>query len=183
MDIDGFWRLIERSAAEGGVKDDREAWLIATLRELGPTETEDFAIRLQEMRDRVDDARMWTAADVIIDGCSTDGFWYFQCWLIGQGRAAFETAAADPDAMAGLPLVRDLATRPYGTWDDEVWPEWESLDYVAGHAYADDDGSALWEAVDARGVRLRSDPLMPDWSRDHEFPRLRELFPHRRDRS
>jgi hypothetical protein len=180
VDIDDFWQLIERSAAEGGTKDEREEWLIATLSEREPAEIEDFAIRLQEMRDRIDHAGMWSAADAIADGCSTDGFWYFQCWLIGQGREAFELAAADPDAMAGLPLVRRLATRPRRRWDDEEWPEWESLAYVAGRAYGDDDGSALWEAVDARGVRLRSDPLKPDWSREHHFPRLRELFQHRR---
>ncbi|GIE36504.1 hypothetical protein Ait01nite_095490 [Actinoplanes italicus] len=177
MDIDGFWRLIERSAAEGGTKDEREEWLTATLRELGPSEIEDFTIRLQELRDRIDHAHMWTAADVIKDGCSTDGFWYFQCWLIGRGREAFETVAADPDALAGLPAVRRLAAKPRGRWNDEEWPEWECLAYVAGHAYTDDDGSALWEAVEARGVRLRSDPLKPDWSREYHVPRLRELFP------
>ncbi|WP_433790394.1 DUF4240 domain-containing protein [Actinoplanes sp. CA-252034] len=180
MDIDEFWRLIERSAREGGGKDGREAWLTATLRRLDRVDIEDFEIRLQELRDRVDSARVWSAADVIIDGCSTDGFWYFQCWLIGQGREVFERAAADPDTLADLPALRHLATRPYGTWSDDEWPEWECLAYVARPAYPDQEEDALYHAVLARGVRLRSDPFKPDWSREHHFPRLRELFPHSR---
>ncbi|MEU4626759.1 DUF4240 domain-containing protein [Actinoplanes sp. NPDC023801] len=182
MDIEDFWSLIERSTAGSDTKDAREDWLITTLSGRDRAEIEDFAIRLQEARDRVDDARMWSAAEVILDGCSTDSFWYFQCWLIGLGREAFERAAADPDTLADLPAVRILAARPYETWDDEVWPEWESLDYVAGRAYADDDGSELDEAVAARGVDLRADPLEPDWSREYHFPRLRELFPRHHTR-
>ncbi|MEV6300323.1 DUF4240 domain-containing protein [Actinoplanes sp. NPDC051861] len=178
MDLDGFWRLIERSGRERDTKDGRTQWLTGVLGRLDRVHIEDFDARLQELRDRIDGARMWTAADVMIDGCSTDGFWYFQCWLIGQGREAFERVAADPDELVTLPAVQHLATRPYGTWEDEEWPEWESLAYVARSAYP--DGEEIFDVLEERGVYIRSDPLHPDWSREYSYPRLSALFPHRR---
>ncbi|WP_433825406.1 DUF4240 domain-containing protein [Actinoplanes sp. CA-015351] len=182
MDIDDFWRLIERSARESVDRPGREQWLIGALGALDRPDIEDFEIRLQELRDRIDDAHMWGAADVVIDGCSTDSFWYFQCWLVGQGRELFERVAADPDDLATVPDLQHLATRPYGTWTDEEWPEWESLAYVADQAYEaiTGDEDALHEALTARGARIRSDPLKPDWSRPRRYPRLEALFPHRR---
>jgi hypothetical protein len=177
MDIDGFWRLIERSARERDSPEEREGWLVEVLRRLDREHIEDFEFRLQECRDRVDNAAVWAAADVVYDGCSTDGFWYFQCWLIGQGREAFERVAADPDALATLPAIRRLAGRTFREWGDE-WPGWESLAYVAGRAYpGDEDGEVLEAALDERGFHWRSDPRLPGWSQTGDYPRLRELFP------
>lgn len=96
---------------------------------------------------------MWGAAHLICDGlCSDDGFWYFQCWLIGLGRETFERVAADPDALAGLPLVHDLVSRGPNSWADDEWPDWESLDFVAGAAYERVTGlpEGLEEATRAR---------------------------------
>lgn len=60
---------------------------------------------------------MWGAAYLMCDSlCSGDGFWYFQAWLIGLGREAFELAVADPDNLAGLPEVVRLAGRPVDEW-------------------------------------------------------------------
>ncbi|GIE87715.1 DUF4240 domain-containing protein [Actinoplanes regularis] len=173
MDVEGFWALIERSGRERDTLDGREQWLIGELRKLGGTQIEDFAIRLQECRDRVDNAAMWAAVDVVYGGASTDTFWYFQCWLIGQGREAFEEIAAAPDALAGLPSIRRLAGRTFHDWAEEEWPWWESLAYVPGQAHPGD----LEKALAARGFRTRSDPFPPDWSQIGEYPALRELFP------
>ena len=43
---------------------------------------------------------LWSAAYLANGGCSGDGFDYFRGWLIGQGRTAYETVLADPDALA-----------------------------------------------------------------------------------
>jgi hypothetical protein len=183
VDIDGFWRLIEGSARARGGRPGRERWLTTALRRLGREEIEDFEIRLQESRDRIDNTRMWAAADVIVGGCSTDGFWYFQCWLIGLGRDVFERVAADPDALASLPAVRRLAGRPDRAWTDDEWPEWESLAYVAEPAYTalTGDDQALWAALEARGAARRFDPRVPDWDQPLSFPRLEALFSPRRE--
>lgn len=52
---------------------------------------------------------LWAAAYVINGGCSDDGFDYFRGWLIAQGRETFEHVVGDPDALAGLPVVRASA--------------------------------------------------------------------------
>ncbi|MFC9245678.1 DUF4240 domain-containing protein [Streptomyces sp. NPDC057136] len=52
---------------------------------------------------------LWAAAYVINGGCSDDGFDYFRGWLIAQGREVFERTAADPDALAEVPIVRASA--------------------------------------------------------------------------
>ncbi|GAA4586841.1 hypothetical protein BJY16_008038 [Actinoplanes octamycinicus] len=174
MDIDGFWRLVERSGRARDTLAGREDWLVSVLSRLDRTHIEDFEMRLQECRDRIDNAAVWGAADVLLDGCSTDGFWYFQCWLIGQGREAFERVAADPDALATLPSVHRL-TRPRRDWADEEWPWWEALAYVARAAYPGDD-EVFDEALERRGFWIRCDPRTPDWSRPRSYPRLAGLF-------
>ncbi|WP_234527232.1 MULTISPECIES: DUF4240 domain-containing protein [unclassified Streptomyces] len=49
------------------------------------------------------------AAHLVSGGCSDDGFDYFRGWPIAQGREVFETMVADPDALAGPPLVQASA--------------------------------------------------------------------------
>lgn len=72
---------------------------------------------------------------LIKDGvCSSDGFWYFQVWLIGLGREAFERAVANPDNLASVSEVLRLAGRPADDWSLDEWPNWELLDSVASNA-------------------------------------------------
>ncbi|MFD8951587.1 DUF4240 domain-containing protein [Streptomyces xanthophaeus] len=49
---------------------------------------------------------LWAAAYLAHGGCSDDGFDYFRGWLIAQGCDVFERVAADPDALAELPIVQ-----------------------------------------------------------------------------
>jgi hypothetical protein len=137
---------------------------------------------MNRLRDRVDTWQMWGAATVILHGwCSDDGFWYFQLWLISQGRETFEQAAVDPDALADVPAVQALAGRPKREWG-EKWPGWEELDYVADDAYGDAD--RLFHALTRRGHRFRSSPAPADekWDLsdrsevDRRYPRLSALF-------
>lgn len=45
---------------------------------------------------------LWGAAHLIMQGCTDDSFVYFRCWLIGQGRQAYEKVLADPQAILDL---------------------------------------------------------------------------------
>lgn len=45
---------------------------------------------------------LWGAAYLINGGCSDDGFDYFRGWLLGQGRATWQAALADPDSLASV---------------------------------------------------------------------------------
>ncbi|WP_394619133.1 DUF4240 domain-containing protein [Lentzea sp. JNUCC 0626] len=133
MDLNAFWVLVEASAEQGSDRDVRREWLAAALAGLPPSEVVEFAVRLDELRRRVDTWALWHAATVIYGGyCGMDSFFYFQLWLIGLGREVFEGVAADPDALADVPEVRALAAcGGMHAWGDERWPEWETLAYVA----------------------------------------------------
>jgi hypothetical protein len=154
MDLNAFWALVERSAAETSCQDRRLEWLVAALP--SPQEAVEFALRLDEVRRRVDTWAHWQAAEVICGGlCGDDGFFYFQAWLVGLGRAVFEPVAASPDALAELPHVRVLASRGgVHAWADDDWPAWEGLDHVAAEALGGDLGPEL----EARGLRVLVSP-------------------------
>jgi hypothetical protein len=129
---------------------------------------------------------MWGAAHQICDGlCGGDGFWYFQVWLIGLGRAAFEHCAADPDNLADVIEVKRLAGHPLRSWSNEQWPEWEGLGGVARQAYGLGDEEQMERDFEARGHDSRADPRDPGdwWDLDdpdqarRRYPRLSKLFP------
>ncbi|MEV4625195.1 DUF4240 domain-containing protein [Micromonospora sp. NPDC049523] len=188
MDIDGFWDLIERSAVPAGSPDDRLEWLTDRLAELPVAEIMDFPVRLDELRRRADTHLLWGAAYRICAGhCSDDGFHYFQAWLVGLGRDVFERVVRDPDELAEVPAVRRLAGRALRDWDDDEWPDWEGLDYVADTAYerVTDGSEELDEVLERDGfdVQLTPDPSDARWDvADPEevaarFPRLARMFP------
>ncbi|MGW6442383.1 DUF4240 domain-containing protein [Lentzea sp. NPDC055074] len=180
MDLNAFWGLIEESAVAASDQDDRLERLTAALAALPPAEVVEFAVRLDEVRRRVDTWGHWHAAHLICGGlCSDDGFFYFQAWLVGQGRAVFEAVAADPDALADLPHVRVLASRGgVHAWADEEWPDWEGLDYVAAEAF---DGD-LEEQPAVGGVLVSPEPVGVSWDFadpaeiSARIPRLGVLF-------
>lgn len=131
---------------------------------------------------------LWAAADRIMGWCSDDVFFYFQLWLVGLGRDAFERVAGDPDALAELPEVVRLVGRDREDWDDEDWLTWEELDYAALGAFTRVTGRSegdFYEALDAqRGVD--SGPLDPagerwdardDAEAGRRLPRLSGMFP------
>lgn len=184
MDLDDFWRLVDESGRQAATTAERDAWLTDRLAALPAADIAEFQVRLDQVRERVDTWHMWGAAHLICDGlCSDDGFWYFQCWLIGLGRETFERVAADPDALAGLPLVHDLVSRGPNGWADDEWPDWESLDFVAGAAYERVTGlpEGLEEATRAQGHRMRCvpEPADDEWDhtdRDQLYRRLPRLL-------
>lgn len=167
MDTTTFWELLELSRHETADQDERAEWLTAALTELPPGDVADFQVHVDTIRGRVDTWPLRGAAHLLGDGCSDDGFHYFQGWLIGLGRAAFDHVATDPDSLADLIPATD-----------EV-PEWESLDYVAPEAYhqitGDPDG--LDAALLARGHQTADNP-QPDgqtWDFDDHDENRRRL--------
>ena len=147
----------------------------------------EFELHLMTQRKRADTWLMWGAAWTIMQGwCSDDGFFYFQPWLVGRGREAFEQAAGDPDSLAGVPQIRRLASRPRSDWYSDEWPEWEALNYVARTVceHAAGDGGGLDRALEAHGLRRISDvdPRDDRWNFDDleqrcmRLPRLTALL-------
>ncbi|GAA3207404.1 DUF4240 domain-containing protein [Dactylosporangium siamense] len=189
MDADEFWALIEASAGDGDGQDEREAWLSRRLRRVPRADLLDFVQHLAATREPANTYRLWHAADLLCGGyCSTDGFHYFQMWLVGNGRAVYDAAIADPDSLAAAPQVAPLAAEP-----ERYYPGWESLEYVArrvGLERDDIDGDVRDVVTAERQVRLRFDPKPEDldWRDLDEaavaraYPRLWALFGDRRKR-
>ena len=188
MDVDGFWALIEQSRQATSDPHARLRWLQRQLARQPAAEIVDFQIRLDQIRRRADTWQRWKTAVLIKDGwCSGDGFWYFQVWLIGLGRQAFEQAVADPDNLASVPEVLRLVGRPVQDWSNDEWPQWESLGYVAVEAYEQRTGDAegFYDAMEARGHHSPTGPhpTGEDWDVQNpaeaarRLPRLSWMFP------
>jgi hypothetical protein len=113
MDVDAFWELIKRSRQEASDPHAQLGWLQRQLAQQPTAEIVDFQIWLDRVRRRADTWDMWGAAYLICDSlCSGDGFWYFQVWLIGLGRDAFERAVATPTTSPAFPRCSDWLGGP-----------------------------------------------------------------------
>jgi hypothetical protein len=188
MNVDSLWELIERSRQATSDPRARLEWLERQLAQRPLAEIVDFQLLLDQIRKRADTWQMWGAAYLIKDGlCSGDGFWYFQVWLIGLGRQAFEQAVTDPDNLAAVPELLRLAGRPLDDWAGDEWPQWESLSYLATNAYEQLTGDelGLYDAMEARGYHSPTDPSPIGERWDFEdpveaarrLPRLSGMFP------
>jgi hypothetical protein len=193
MNVDTFWELIEQSRREISDPHSRLEWLITQLARQPAAEIVDFQICLNQARRRADTWQLWGAAYYVCDGlCSSDGFYYFQAWLIGLGRETFERVVADPDSLASVPEVLRLAGRPTAAWQGDEWPDWEGLHSVAWQAYQQvtgqvtgEDADGLFDAMEAQGHRLQASPHPRDERWDFEdlveaerrLPRLSWMFP------
>jgi len=185
MDQDEFWTLIDQARQAGPTRREREEFLQRRLRPTLRADLLDFVQFLSGTREPANTYRLWRAADIMLDGASTDSFHYVQMWPVGLGRDAYEAAIADPDSLADVPEVRRLARLPR-PWADEDSPEWESLEYVAvdvGDQRDDIDGDIRDVVSTERGVQLRMDPDPADleWRIDNaelrrRYPRLWVLF-------
>jgi len=185
VDLEEFWALVERSGWESADLEDRTDWLIDALAGHEAGDIADVQLHVDALRDRADTYRLWGAAWLVCGGlCDDDGFWSFQAWLIGQGREVYEAVVADPDALADVPAVRELAGRDNADWDEAEWPDGESLDDVAEDAYEDATDGDLERVLLERGHDFRLSPRPADvpWSFDDDeemgrrYPRLTKIF-------
>ncbi|BAJ32198.1 MULTISPECIES: DUF4240 domain-containing protein [Kitasatospora] len=183
MDTDGFWTLVESSAA-GDLPCTRADRLTDRLAGLPLPEVLDFQLRLDEARAPLDTPATLAVAKLVLRGrVSDDSLWYFHAWLIGLGQDAHHLAVHDPDALAGHPALRRLAALPYRRWENHDFPDWESVDYCAQEAYerltGEEDG--LEEAMEAIGhdSPCNAGFADPAWTSEESaarLPRLTALF-------
>lgn len=126
MDETEFWALIDstRVDAEGDPEEQAEL-LIEKLTRLDPDAVMFFARHFESRYNRANQWDLWAAAWILLDGVSDDAFDAFRCWLIGQGREVFETAAHDADSLADV----------LEGFDEELDGDAEDLGYAADEAY------------------------------------------------
>ncbi|MCX5228645.1 DUF4240 domain-containing protein [Streptomyces sp. NPDC006553] len=195
MNEDAFWALIDELSRRTGDLDERTEWLRTELLRRPAAEIVEFQVRLDDACEVAGTRALWRAANRIESGaCTDDGFHYFTLWLVGQGRKVYDSVVADPDALADAPGIRALVGRHRDEWDDDEWPEWEELDYVAQDAYDEltgqqnDHGEEFDDAVDERAEELVDELSDPEeWEEGDEprgsrpegvaMPRLVSLFP------
>lgn len=160
---DEFWALIEQARASASSGPRKRRWLrrrhsgegdpvaerLVELLAAGPTsKILEFDQGMQTATARAYGWPLWGAIYVIEGGCGDDSYDYFLAWLVGQGRAIYEAAVADPDSLVelsddvleGLKFSEDfqsVAWNAYGraTGDDlpdtghvprpELGPEWD----------------------------------------------------------
>jgi hypothetical protein len=113
MNKQELWQLIGTARDQASNPNDGEAVAHRAASLLATHPADEIVAAQQVLWDLMADSYtnpLWAAAYVINGGCSDDGFDYFRGWLIAQGREVFERIVADPDALAGMPIVRDSAT-------------------------------------------------------------------------
>lgn len=141
---DGFWNIIDHSAASEANPDTQLADLRASLSRLSPSQIADFERIFDETMRQSYSWDLWGAAYVANGGASDDGFEYFRCWLISKGRKVFERVVADPDSLADLLAsgegVGDLEFEDFAyvareTWAARTKRDWNEMPVVANMAY------------------------------------------------
>ncbi len=159
MDEAGFWALIDESHQGTQSCESQTERLFCALCGLSPDEIRSFDAHFVRFRDAAYRWDLWGVAHLINGGCSDDGFEYFRRWLVGQGRAVFDRALADPQSIG------DLVS------GDDDGLECEELMYAADRAYERVTGH---EMPPTEGIYPR-EPAGEPWDEDdleQRFPRL-----------
>ncbi|NUR73670.1 MAG: DUF4240 domain-containing protein [Hamadaea sp.] len=169
MELDEFWGVIDaaRSDVGGEAGQDGEALAKALTGRLGNLAAERRTAFGQTFARLSADASRWdlyAAAYLIGGGCDLGGFEDFRFGLIVTGKDWYAKALADPDSLAGQPVVAEAAD-----WDDD------------SAIFAELVGDAV---ADACGVELRnqSEPVGEQFDVDDDLvmrgrlPRLAALF-------
>jgi len=132
---DTFWPLIQEARHLWGEDLDGSAqWLESQLLMMGPEQARNFDNIVHGYLDLSYKYGLWTAASVMLDGCSDDGFMDFRGWLIAQGRDVYLAALKDPDSLADVPLDGRAC--------------FESLAYIGDSAYEKLTGKHTYNEID-----------------------------------
>lgn len=146
---DTFWTLIAEAKVHSG--QDLEGsidWLVCQLLLMEPQQSLNFDNILRGYSNLAYKYGLWTAASVMLDGCTDDGFIDFRCWLIAQGKEVYLAALKDPDTLADVPL--------YGGGS------FESLSYIGSNVYETQTGRDAFDGVDRPAYEKLESALAKD---------------------
>lgn len=156
---DTFWQLISQAKEQCGQDQDAFAqWLEARLMEMGPEQALHFDAIIHGYRELAHKYGLWSAASILCDGCTDDGFMDFRGWLIAQGREVYMAALKDPDSLADVPAYGGCC--------------FESLSYVGDYAYEKLTGRDSYERFDRKAYQALVEELKQDIVYDEgiEYP-------------
>jgi hypothetical protein len=155
VQLSEFWMLIEQARADAS--DDHGTWpssgaigaaLTGRLVLLPPERIVEFHQSYLRTASRAHQWRVCASAFLIWNYISDDGFSDFKAGLVGLGHDAFEQVVADPDVLAGHPMVRAIAAGRV----DRFALAGEAIQFAGPQAYerCTDDADAFWEALDSQ---------------------------------
>ena len=146
---DTFWTLIAQAKEQCGQDLDIFAqWLEDRLMEMSPEQALNFDNIVHGYRDLAYKYGLWSAASIMCDGCTDDGFIDFRGWFIAQGRDIYMAALKDPDSLADIPAC------------DNCY--FESLGYVGDLVYAKLTGRDSYHSFDRGAHQALVDELGKD---------------------
>ena len=163
MDTKQFWTMVEEAKQNSREDGEEQVALIQVeLQKMSDEDIASFNRILYNMLERAYTNDLWAAAYIINGGASDDGFEYFRCWLIAQGKAVFAEALNDPQSLVAVAVA------------DES--ELESLLYVAALAYEEKTGNELpAQAYPTQPSTLTGDEWDED-TVDQKYPKLAAKF-------
>ena len=146
---DTFWELIAQAKEQCGQDQDAFCqWLENRLIEMGPEQALNFDYAAFAYRAAAYKYGLWSAASVMLDGCTDDGFTDFRGWLIAQGRDVYMAALKDPDSLADAPDYQDQ--------------RFACLPHMGDRAYEELTGREIYEEFDP----ARYDALKAELKKD-----------------
>ncbi len=107
-----FWDIVDLARPADPLRASDRAWsqnLQAELERLPADEIVEWNHIFDRLAADAYTVDLWGASYLINGGSSDDGFYYFRCWLIGMGQRVYETAVAEPDALANLGRLPEMA--------------------------------------------------------------------------
>ena len=127
-----FWQFIEEAKEQCGQDMDAEiCWLKAGLLRMQPEQVLKFHAIMHGYQEAAYKYGLWTAASLLMDGCTDDLFIDFRAWLIAQGKVIYMAALENPDSLAKVEQYGDC--------------EFEMLSYVGNEAYKELTGRGAYE--------------------------------------
>ena len=129
---DTFWQFIEEAKGQCGKDMDAMlSWIKGRLLGMQPEQILKFHTVLHGYRDAAYKYGLWTAASLLMDGCTDDLFIDFRAWLIAQGKTVYMAALENPASLAEVEQYGDC--------------EFEMLSYVGNDAYVELTGRDVYE--------------------------------------
>lgn len=142
MTADQFWGIIEQSrvglslvTTYDEMAELQTEQLHSALMPLSPEEIQAFDEHYGNFHGEAYRWDLWGVAFLINGFVSDDGFDYFRCWLIAQGKDIYTNTLRAPDTLAdALPPKWD-----YNAEFEDIW-------HVADHVYLEKTGVDLADA-------------------------------------
>src|SRR5690606_23957174 len=97
-----FWSIISKSKKENLTLSEYYSSLVEELNGLSREELLGFDYQVGLWLSKSHTFPLWAVANVVMGGCSDDGFFDFRMWLISRGKKVYFDALEDPDSLSEI---------------------------------------------------------------------------------